>query len=219
MLLDLGEPACRPRCMVGRAAASPQATAAAHGPLLEAEDWVADFHLAELDRLGHVPTAVADGPPLAPCLDAMLDHAGISQTTGAGTPTPALPSVDRAPSTPRQPGSRDVAAFIDSIMLPMQPPLLASPPVSASPSPGTRIGCLGAVGSTRLAAKTASRLAQPEAQATKVMLMKMGVENYVDRSDNSAHKKFQDTFTRPLSSARREAMRELFPGRRRRAAA
>jgi len=70
--------------------------------------------------------------------------------------------------------------------------------------------------SSRLAAKTAHRAANQEAQATKVMLKKMGLVDHQDRSDESFFKSFHETFKAPLSSSKQAAIRELFPGRHRR---
>lgn len=68
--------------------------------------------------------------------------------------------------------------------------------------------------STRLAAKSAFRDPQPEKQARRVLPNKWAglPEDVVSNTpDATVAVKFHEAFTEPLSSSKREAMRELFP--------
>lgn len=164
------------------------------------------------------PEQRTPAPPLA-SLDAALSPEAPALAPEQRTSASSPPSLHAAASSPHvsQPGSPEVAMFIDSITLPIEPPLIASSPrLQISKA---RNHELMPRRSVRLAAKNSSRLQQPEAQATKVMLNRMGIQCYEERRDDSAYKRFQETFKEPMSSSKRAAMKELFPGRRRRQAA
>lgn len=122
--------------------------------------------------------------------------------------------VQRPPVTLDTEGDRAVDAFIQSITLPLVQPILATPPRLRVSK--VRDEDWVPRRSSRLAAKNARRLANPEAQATKVMLQRMDPISHQDCPDESVFKNFQETFKAPLSSSKREALRELFPCRRRR---
>jgi hypothetical protein len=67
--------------------------------------------------------------------------------------------------------------------------------------------------SSRLADKP--KASNPEVQAMNVMLKKLGKEVPPPASEDSAACYFHETFAGPLSSSKKEAMRELFPARKR----
>jgi hypothetical protein len=67
--------------------------------------------------------------------------------------------------------------------------------------------------STRLADKP--KASNPEVQATNVLLKKLGRDVPLPTSEDSGARRFRETFSGPLSSSTKEAMRELFPARMR----
>jgi hypothetical protein len=64
--------------------------------------------------------------------------------------------------------------------------------------------------SARLAAKSRYREAKPEAQARKVLMMKLGVEVETQRPNSASFEEFQTAFALPLSDATRTAMRTYY---------
>lgn len=55
------------------------------------------------------------------------------------------------------------------------------------------------------------KASNPEVQATRVMLKKLGKDDPPPPSDESGARRFKETFGGALSSTKKEAMRELFP--------
>jgi hypothetical protein len=100
--------------------------------------------------------------------------------------------------------------FISSISSNLSTPILMSPPrlrVSQVPNYNVvprRI--------TRLADKP--KASNPEVQATNIMLKKLGRDVPLPTSEDSATRRFRETFSGPLSSSTKEAIRELFPARK-----
>jgi hypothetical protein len=69
--------------------------------------------------------------------------------------------------------------------------------------------------SATLAAK--SREQRPVAQARKVMMKRLELENVpIELPDEASFEEFQTAFAPPLSTSTREAMLALFPGRNQR---
>lgn len=103
-------------------------------------------------------------------------------------------------------------------MLPLQDPLLHTPPRHnvRHREHVTTVPCR----SDRLAAKAAFRDTNPERQAKRVLINKWEhrPEQSNETSDVMIAAKFHDTFAEPISSSKREALRELFPLRRTRRA-
>jgi hypothetical protein len=67
--------------------------------------------------------------------------------------------------------------------------------------------------SLRLADKP--KASNPEVQATRIMLKKMGKDLPPPSSDESGARRFKETFGGNLSATKKEATRELFPARKR----
>jgi hypothetical protein len=140
--------------------------------------------------------------------------------SSADAEAPGVDSEDAAeqPAAPApiaaSPTTTLVAAFINSMRLPLQEPLIKTPP---------RARTTRAVDddwiprhSDRLATKSAFRDPQPEKQARRVMLNKWTErpEDVVTNTpDATISTKFHETFADPLSSSKREAMRVIFPMR------
>ena len=68
--------------------------------------------------------------------------------------------------------------------------------------------------SARLAAKSRHREQKPEAQARKVMMKRLGLEEVeTELPDEASFEEFQTAFVLPLSTSTREAMQILFPSK------
>jgi hypothetical protein len=67
--------------------------------------------------------------------------------------------------------------------------------------------------SLRLADKP--KASNPEVQATRIILKKTGKDLPPQPSDESGARRFKETFGGNLSATKKEAMRELFPARKR----
>jgi hypothetical protein len=123
---------------------------------------------------------------------------------------------DDGPSTPvHETGSPpSVEDFIAGLMLPLETPLIQSPPrlrVSR-----VQVENLVPRRSDRLAAKSVYRDPNPERQAKRVLLSKWQPSTSAPRSapatpDLTIATRFHETFQEPLSASKREAMQELFP--------
>jgi hypothetical protein len=132
---------------------------------------------------------------------------GVDGEDAAEPPTAPAP-VAAAPT------AASVAAFIDSMRLPLQEPLIKTPP---------RARTVRAVNndwiprrSDRLAAKSAFHDPQPEKKARRVMLNKWAGrpdDVVTNTPDATISTKFHEMFGDPVSSSKREAMREIFPMR------
>jgi hypothetical protein len=110
--------------------------------------------------------------------------------------------------------------FVNIFKKPLEQPILVSPPRPRK-SKATRVRdrCdeeLIPKRSARLAAKTKSRAAQPEAQARKVMMRRIGLDLETVRPDEATFQEFQEAFKLPLSASKREALNVLFQGRKQR---
>lgn len=130
--------------------------------------------------------------------------------------SPELALAQASPtSTPRSPGTANgptapAISFADSLRLPLEPPILQQLP----PMRATREDVWVPKRSNRLAAKSAFRDPQPERQAKRVLLSKWSGTTGQARSttpDAVIAARFHDMFVTPLSSSKRDAMRELFP--------
>jgi hypothetical protein len=155
-------------------------------------------------------TALADthSPPRMVQLSfADAEAPGVDGEDAAEPPTAPAP-VAAAPT------AASVAAFIDSMRLPLQEPLIKTPP---------RARTVRAVNndwiprrSDRLAAKSAFHDPQPEKKARRVMLNKWAGrpdDVVTNTPDATISTKFHEMFGDPVSSSKREAMREIFPMR------
>lgn len=105
-------------------------------------------------------------------------------------------------------------SFAGSLRLPLDEPILHSGPRTRT----SRIADDDWVPrcSDRLAAKSAFRDPQTEKQAKRVLLSKWTrrPEGAASTTPNEAiARRFRETFTTPLSSSKRAAMRELYPRR------
>jgi hypothetical protein len=101
--------------------------------------------------------------------------------------------------------------FILSISSNLDTPILTSPPrLRVSQVPDYSVVPRR---STRLADKP--KASNPEIQAINVMLKKLGRDVPLPTSEDSGARRFHETFSGPLSPSTKEAMRELFPARKR----
>jgi hypothetical protein len=107
-----------------------------------------------------------------------------------------------------------VEDFIAGLMLPLETPLIQSLPrlrVSR-----VRVENLVPRRSDRLDAKSVYRDPNPEKQANRVLLSKWQPSASASRSapatpDATIATRFHETFQKPLSASKREAMQELIP--------
>jgi hypothetical protein len=101
--------------------------------------------------------------------------------------------------------------FISSLSTTIETPILSSrPKLWVSQEPDYSIVPRR---SLRLADKP--KASNPEVQATRVMLKKFGKDDPPPSSDESGARRFKETFGGALSSSKKEALRELFPARKR----
>lgn len=108
-------------------------------------------------------------------------------------------------------------AFIASFRAPLPQAILSTPKLRITrPSRGHGFTDEELVPkrSARLAAKSRYREAKPEAQARKVLMMKLGVEVETQRPDSASFEEFQTAFVLPLSDATRTAMQTYYLSRR-----
>ena len=106
----------------------------------------------------------------------------------------------------------DLDEFIRSLKVPIQRGILKT-------SPKRRVSKLVDVDliprrSSRLAAKSKMRASKTPLQARRVLLKKMGLDQSVASIDTVPFEELQQRFKELLSSAKREAMNELFNGGR-----
>jgi hypothetical protein len=142
-----------------------------------------------------------------------------------GEPVQAVLALDEAPPTPPVSPAKVAAAsldihsptcdfvdeFISSISADIRTPILSSPPrLRVSQEPDYSIVPRR---SLRLADKP--KASNPEVQAMNVMLKKLGKDVPLPSSDASGARRFRETFGGTLSSTTKEALRELFPARKR----
>lgn len=102
--------------------------------------------------------------------------------------------------------------FVDSLRLPLEVPLIKALPHARVAR--NAVDCWAPRRSDRLAANSAFRDPQPERQAKRVLVNKWTRRPETVASctpDATIAARFHNTFTEPLSSSNREAMRELFP--------
>lgn len=124
-------------------------------------------------------------------------------------------------------GALDAAAapllaedFVNIFKKPLEQPILVSSPrlrrTRATRARDLRDEDLIPKRSARLAAKSKLRAPQPEAQAWKVLMRRIGLDLETVRPDEATFQEFQEAFKLPLSPSKREAMDVLFPGRKQR---
>jgi hypothetical protein len=108
--------------------------------------------------------------------------------------------------------------FIAAFKKPLTTPILSSPPrLRLTRAARARAGELDdselvPKRSARLAAKSRHREQKPEAQARKVMMKRLGLEEVpTELPDEASFEEFQTVFALPLSASTREAMQVLFP--------
>jgi hypothetical protein len=151
-------------------------------------------------------------------LETVLLDALVERTTSApaaAAPAPEPPAVDGTATTAVAAAATTPATsvddFISSLSAPLETPILSSrPKLRVSQEPDYSIVPRR---SLRLADKPKD--SNPEVQATRVMLKKLGRYDPPPSSDDSGARRFKETFGGALSSSKKEAMRELFPARRR----
>jgi hypothetical protein len=116
--------------------------------------------------------------------------------------------------------------FIASFAKPLETPIIISPPrLRQTRAQRQRDDSeLVPKRSARLAAKSRHRATNPEVQARRIMLRRIGAEEEgigaeegVNTPDTASYDDYMTTFAPPLPSPTREAMQVLYPGRRRRA--
>ncbi|RLN11690.1 hypothetical protein C2845_PM09G09690 [Panicum miliaceum] len=96
------------------------------------------------------------------------------------------------------------------VSLPFPPPILdAAPPVRVARPPADPPSLEGPRRSAQLAAKTRFRVADPVAQAQKVIIDKLGGATPQDPLDVSSFPQYQ--FAQPWTGSKFEEARELFP--------
>lgn len=123
---------------------------------------------------------------------------------------------------PADAGATSLPAFIDSLRLPLQEPLIDSTPIRRVSCVSRQVNSVVPRRSTRIASMSHLPDPRPEEQAKKVMLRKWrpaAGSSPPQSPDVSYADKFHQTFEEPLSSSKHAAMRELFPGAGRQAAA
>jgi hypothetical protein len=104
-----------------------------------------------------------------------------------------------------------VEDFISSISANIVTPIISSrPKLRVSKEPDYSIVPRRSV---RLADKP--KASNPEVQATRVLLHKLGKDDPPPSSDESGTRRFKETFGGNLSSSKKQAMRELFSARKR----
>ncbi|CAD6272866.1 unnamed protein product [Miscanthus lutarioriparius] len=137
---------------------------------------------------------------------------------GADGGGPAIPAaVGTAPDATAMTSTKD---FIAAFKKPLTMPVLSSPPrLRLTRVARTRAGELDdseliPKRSARLAAKSRHREQKLEAQAWKVMMKRLGLEEVeTELPDKTSFEEFQTAFALPLSASTREAMQVLFPGK------
>ena len=133
----------------------------------------------------------------------------------SGDTSTQLPPVADVPVV--QPAARtaaSVASFIDSLKLPLEEPLVCTPPRARTAKNVDDDWIPGH--SDRLAAKSAFRDPQPEKQARRVLLNKWAghPDNMATGTpDDSIASQFHEAFGGSVSTSKRAALRELFPMR------
>ncbi|KAK8458054.1 hypothetical protein SEVIR_3G293402v4 [Setaria viridis] len=149
----------------------------------------------------------------APGVDGVV-VAVVASDNDVGAPLLASPVAD-PPTAPAPvaaaPTAASVAAFIDSMRLPLQEPLIKSPPRTRT----SRVVDDDWIPrrSVRLAAKSAFRDPNHEKQARRVLMNKWAgrPEGAVTNTpDDMIATKFHEAFANAHPSSRREAMREFF---------
>jgi hypothetical protein len=108
-----------------------------------------------------------------------------------------------------------MVSFIDAFKLPLEQPLIASPPrlrVTKDPK-AIDDGDFVPKRSARLAAKSKFRALMPEAQARKVLMKKLGLEVETEKPDEASFEEFQQIVAATPLHVTREAMEALFPMR------
>jgi hypothetical protein len=97
----------------------------------------------------------------------------------------------------------DTCAFKQGLKVPIQQGILKTPPKRrvSKPIDVDLIPCR----SGRLAAKSKMRASKPHLQGRRVLLKKMGLDQFVASIDTVSFEELQQTFKEPLSSAKCEA--------------
>lgn len=178
-----------------------------------------DVDLMEVADLGPVAHP-ASSPPGEPLLAQEMEVPGAQAEEAPETTSPVVAPLGTGASSVQAASTPEMLpSFIDSLRLPLGEPLVESTPIRHV---SRRVSPIVPRRSVRIPALTHHRDLRPEIQAKKVMLRKW---RPAARSpsplspDNSYNVKFRRHFREPLSSSRCEAMRELFPSRRRWSAA
>jgi hypothetical protein len=115
--------------------------------------------------------------------------------------------------------STSVDDFIQSFVKPLPVPIILSPPrLRQTRVPRQRDDSeLVPKRSARLAAKSKHRAPNPEVQARRVKLKRIGAYEENEEPDTASYDEYMTAFAPPLSSSTREAMEVLYPGRKQRA--
>jgi hypothetical protein len=174
----------------------------------------------DLSLLELLPPAIHVAAPASPIeLAGMVDlelpdtveHTAPASSVGVTTTLVAAPTAAPLACAPT---AASVTAFIDSIRLPLEEPLIKTPrrartarTVSDDWIPRR---------SDRLAAKSVFRDPHPESQARRILLNKWAgrpEDAVTNTPDATISTKFHEQFGASVSSSKREAIRELFPMR------
>ena len=158
----------------------------------------------------------ARGSPPSVQVDFPADQVGAD---GGGPTTPVVGG-----SAPHATAATPTEDFITAFKKPLTMPVLSSPPrLRLTQAARARVGELDDSDlvpkrSARLAAKSRHREHKPEAQAWKVTMKRLGLEEVeTELPDETSFEEFQTAFALPLSASTWEAMQVLFPGRNQRA--
>lgn len=149
----------------------------------------------------------------------MIDLAQLELPVRA--PSPSRPHQASPPGNSTAPGSphavspagngplQVTSSFADSLRLPLDAPILQTPPPTASFHNDDWVPRR----SIRLAGKAPFRDPDPERQAKRVLISKWSSTAPAPRTDASVDAKFREAFALPLSPSKRSAMNHFYPAR------
>jgi hypothetical protein len=176
---------------------------------------LADFGCMDICRTATASpgTQLHGEPPLA--ADDVYDPAYVVDEPEPDITTPAVDG-----GAPNATATTSIENFIAAFKKPLTLPLLSSPPrLRRTRAERARAGELDdselvLKRSARLAAKSKYREQKPEAQARKVTMKRLGLEEVeIELPDEASFEEFQTAFALPLSASTREAMQVLFSAR------
>jgi hypothetical protein len=168
----------------------------------------------------HVIDQCLSGPELSDSSGGPSGHASPAPLLAEFTP-PHCPAIGNDEPTTLATDAGDaqpVQEFIDYFKKPLPRPVLSTPILRATRLRAREDADLVPKQSARLAAKSRCREPKPEAQAHKVMMRRLGFDEFQETvlPGEASFDEFQEVFTLPLSPSKREAMEILFPARKQR---